>query len=297
MRQITFVFFVVFAAPLISYAALISDSGFKPTVKAPTFSNTHPVICFDQGHQNYKPDDGRYIPVFGLLESDGYKISIIKTSIDSQALQSCEIFYISAVMPNERGKSAFNSEEIEIIKNWVRGGGSLLLMTDHPNDFAQAPESLANAFGVHGSLQTVEDPVHTIASLQDPTVIVFSKNEMNKRSAIVNGRDNGEHLQTVVAFTGQSLHGPSDSDNILFLSDKAVQSLPGKDQPKTSAKGWSMMLAVRFGKGRAIVTGDGTFFSSKIEDKSNEKYGINRGGTDNIQLALNTFHWLLKKLN
>jgi hypothetical protein len=160
---------------------------------------------------------------------------------------------------------------------------------------AIAPEKLANAFGVFGSIKTVEDSKRTVTGLNDPTVIYFSEKEMNKKTSIVSGRNKNEALKTVMSFTGQSLRGPKESKTILYFSDQAVESV--KDGPKTSAKGKSAMIALKFGKGRVIVTGDGTFFSSKLEDEKNEKYGINRLGTDNVQMAINTFHWLSKILD
>lgn len=56
------------------------------------------------------------------------------------------------------------------------------------------------------------------------------------------------------------------------------------------------MLTLEYGSGRVVVTGDGTYFSSKTETDNGEKYGINRENTDNVQLALNTFHWLSRIL-
>jgi hypothetical protein len=50
---------------------------------------------------------------------------------------------------------------------------------------------------------------------------------------------------------------------------------------------------MRFGKGRVIVLGEAAMLSAQIITGPNEiKFGMNRPGSDNRQLALNIMHWL-----
>jgi hypothetical protein len=165
-----------------SFAKLIPDSKFNPRVPTPTFISEHPNLCFDQGHLNLGPGDGRHDPVLKLLESDGYQITILKSAFDEKTLEACRVLYISSTMAASEDQSGFTTQEIEIVKTWVERGGGLLLMTDHPKMLAIAPEKLANAFGVFGSIKTVEDSKRTVTGLNDPTVIYFSEKEMNKKT-------------------------------------------------------------------------------------------------------------------
>lgn len=167
--------------------------------------------------------DGRHDPVLKLLESDGYKIKILSSKIEGDTLKDCQIFYVSSVMAKNEGESGFVDDEISIVETWVKEGGSLLLMTDHPKMFAMAAEKLANAFGVYGSIKTVEDPKHSIAALKDPTVIRFSKSQLNKKHPIIKGRNKNENLKTVIAFTGQSIKGPTGSQSVLKFSKQVTE--------------------------------------------------------------------------
>ena len=50
---------------------------------------------------------------------------------------------------------------------------------------------------------------------------------------------------------------------------------------------------MKFGKGRVIVMGEAAMLSAQLITGSRPiKFGMNRVGTDNRQLALNIMHWL-----
>ena len=70
---------------------------------------------------------------------------------------------------------------------------------------------------------------------------------------------------------------------------------PVSKSPKSgthSAEGQAGAIARRVGKGRVVVFGDASVFTSIVDRKTHEKYGMNRTEFDNVQMALNTFHWL-----
>ena len=46
------------------------------------------------------------------------------------------------------------------------------------------------------------------------------------------------------------------------------------------------------GKGRVIVLGEAAMLSAQIGGPNQMKFGMNRAGIDNRQLALNLMHWL-----
>lgn len=294
MKKSITLFLVVFCNTL--FASLVSDSSFEPKIKISTFKTHHPIVCMDLAHMNNKSEDGRYAPIFGLLESDGYSISKIRSKFNISILKNCDVLYISAVMTKAEKESAFSTDEIKTIHEWVQNGGSLLLMTDHPTILAEAPEELANAFGVHGSDGTTQDPNNTIKEIKDPSVIVFNETNMNLKHPIILGRSPEEKIKQIIAFTGQSLKGPKQSESVISFSDSAVNFYKN-DKSTKSAMGQSEIISLRINKGRVVIAGDGTIFTSKIDTETKEKFGINRNGTDNVQLALNVFHWLSKILN
>ena len=53
------------------------------------------------------------------------------------------------------------------------------------------------------------------------------------------------------------------------------------------AAGRAQRLALPFGKGRVVVSGEAAMFSAQ-----NQNFGLNYPGTDNKQFVLNVMHWL-----
>lgn len=59
----------------------------------------------------------------------------------------------------------------------------------------------------------------------------------------------------------------------------------------TSAAGRSQALALPFGKGRVVVTGEAAMLTAQ-----NQNFGMNYPGTDDRQFVLNIMHWLTSLL-
>ena len=218
------------------------------------------------------------------------------------SLKDCDLLYSSAALGDAHyqnkklaAHSAFTDEEIHAIDQWVRKGNGLLLATDH-RPMANAYEKLLLKFGVVGSIQKVRDPKNPIEGFSDDGVFSIPESQMNAVSPIVRGRTEGERLKTVFFFHGEGLAGPPGSD--LFLRFSPEAQLGGEDdETLVSAQNFpAAAIAVKLGKGRMVVLGDGTFFTSKIDLDLEEKTGINCPGSGNVQLALNVFHWLSGKI-
>jgi hypothetical protein len=77
------------------------------------------------------------------------------------------------------------------------------------------------------------------------------------------------------------------------LADTAQDRMPGSNNPPTSASGRAQGIAMKLGKGRVIVLGEAAMLSAQVITGPNEvRFGMNRPGIDNRQLALNIMHWL-----
>jgi hypothetical protein len=61
-----------------------------------------------------------------------------------------------------------------------------------------------------------------------------------------------------------------------------------------SAAGRALGVALKYGKGRVVITGEAGMLSAQIlrEGQASYPFGMNVPGFDNRQLALNLFHWL-----
>jgi hypothetical protein len=113
--------------------------------------------------------------------------------------------------------SAFSDEEIAALKQWVEGGGSLLLIADHA-PFGRAAAALAAAFGVDmGTGYAVARQSGKVTSNVD-----FAGKALGDH-AILRGRDKKEQVRRVKSFTGQSLGAPAGADSLLILPDDALE--------------------------------------------------------------------------
>jgi hypothetical protein len=274
------------------------DTDFHPKAKNPAFTETHPKVCFDEGHNNLAVEHGFYKPILELLTSDGYEVVHKKERFTEQALHECSILYVSAVLghadyQNKKlsTQSAFNEKEIKSITTWVENGGSLMVMTDH-RPMANAASKLLEEFEVQGSIINVRNENNKIPPFTEDGIFFIPESQMNLKSPIVKGRNESERLKKIFFFYGEALQGPKESDIFLLTGPAAKIGGTEDDNMIPSAKFPAAALALKVKKGRLVVFGDGTVFTSKMDLELNEKTGINREGSDNIQMALNVFHWL-----
>jgi hypothetical protein len=63
-------------------------------------------------------------------------------------------------------------------------------------------------------------------------------------------------------------------------------------QAGISAAGRAQGIVFGFGNGRVVVLGEAAMLSAQMTGPAGTKFGMNRSGIDNRQLALNIVHWL-----
>jgi hypothetical protein len=263
-----------------------NDPDFDVSVAHPAYTTKRPTILFDEAHNNFHTASGRYKVFADLITNDGYRVTSNLEPLTPELLAKYELF-ITANAPakSPESPSAFTAQECDSVANWVRGGGSLLLITDH-EPFGSGSEELGKRFGVNMSLLVSVD-----AANETKNGLLFSraKNQLGDH-AILRGRDASERIDRVLTFTGQSLKGPPDSVPLLKFSDTAMDVGRSK---KVSAAGRAQGVAFKFGKGRVVVMGEAGDLSAQIYGADPvSKMGMNVPGCDNRQLALNIVHWL-----
>ncbi len=186
---------------------------------------------------------------------------------------------------------AFTIAECDAVRDWVRGGGALLFIADHA-PFGSAAEILAKHLGVDMSKGFTFDPPNTDKVSNNSGFIVYSRdNHLLVDHPITNGRNDGERVNRIMTFTGQSLKGPEGSEVFLKLSDTAFDEVPSSGK-KLPAAGRSQGIAFRLGKGRVVVLGEGAMLSAQVTGSDNRPFGMNIPDIDNRQLTLNIMHWL-----
>ena len=286
------------AAALLLFASLASaqhlaDSEYKPVVEHPAYAKNGPRVFFDEGHNNYHTSTNRYRPFVDLLVLDGYRVVINRQPFTKKSLESFKVLVIVNALADDIDEAgadgpAFTEEELGIVRDWVNGGGALLLLADQA-PFGKSAAGLAKQFEVEMSGSVVEDPVN---SEKRKDYLVFSReNHLLAEHPILQGRDNGEKVNRVIAFSGQSLKGAKGSTVFLALSDKAVESADASKS--VSAAGRAEGLAIKVGNGRVVVLGNADMLSAVLDSPpGNEPIGMNYPGIDNKQLTLNIMHWL-----
>jgi hypothetical protein len=274
-----------------------ADPDFNARVDSPAYKQNGPQVLFDEAHNNFHTATGRYKPFADLITNDGYRVISNTQKFSARALQGSQVLVISnalgaPVMSDPSASNpAFTEAESYAVRDWVRGGGSLLLIADHA-PMGSANQMLAQRFGVEMSKMFTADEANYDKESNNPGFIVYTRESGRLADhAVTRGRNDSERVNKVIAFTGQSLKGPADSVAFMKLADTAVDAMPGNDKP-VSAAGRAQGIAMNFGKGRVIILGEAGMLSAQVVGAQQLKFGMNRPGIDNRQLALNIMHWL-----
>lgn len=280
-----------------------ADNDFDVSVNMPDFTSVHPLVLFDEGHNNFHTTTGLYQPFARLIKNDGYNLKVLNNEVTNHSLTDVSIFVIA----NAKGKSdvndapAFTKQECNIIKDWVKSGGSLLLIADH-FPFGSAVQSLGDEFGINFQKGMVEDSLNYDKSSKDFSQLEFSiQNKLLQKHEITQG------ITKIITFTGESVKCKDSCFSFLTLSSSAYDLQPetkitrdgndtrvqiNYDNP-TSASGRSQGITMTYGKGKIVVLGEAAMLTAQ-KNRDNSNVGINYN-PDNKILALNIMHWLTKK--
>ena len=283
--------------------AQVADPDFDAKVTTPAYGKNGPKVLFDEAHNNFHTTTGRYKPFADLIRNDGYQITPNTAKFTRETLKGFHILVIANALGHARmgaaeaSNPAFTDEESDAVRDWVKAGGSLLLIADH-SPMGAANQILAQRFAVDMSKSYTADPENYDKDSKNLGFIVYTRESGRLADhAITRGRNDSERLNKVIAFTGQSLKGPPDSIAFMKLADTAQDRMPGPNTQPTSAAGRAQGIVMKFGKGRVIVLGEAAMLSAQLITGPNGfKFGMNRPGIDNRQLALNVMHWLSGKL-
>jgi hypothetical protein len=280
-----------------AHAQQVADPHFNSTVASPAYSKNYPRVLFDEAHNNSQTAAGLYKPFADLIFNDGYQLVVNRKPFTKVSLATFKILIIANALGAEdedeegAGRPAFTEEESDVVRDWVRGGGSLLFIAEDA-PYGSAAEILAKRFDLDMSKGSTMDPVSE-KETKNPGWIVYSReNNLLVDHPITRGRSDSERVNRVMTFAGQSLKGPEGSEAFLKLAGTAIDRLPG-DPPKDSpAAGRAQALAIKPGKGRVVVLGEASMLSAQMTGSDNQLFGMNFPSIDNKQLALNIMHWL-----
>jgi hypothetical protein len=296
-------------APTAMAQQQVVDPDFRAVVGSPAYVANGPVVAIDEGHGNFHTMGGQYRPFAELLKADGYRVQASTAKFAAAAFEGVDLLVIANAEAD--GGPAFTAAEADALHDWVKGGGSLLLIADHA-PFGAAAEILGARFGVMMGKGWVYQPTADGITTQ----LVFSRdNQRLGQHPILEGRPGkDERIDLVRAFTGQSLSIPRNASVLLRLGPDAREAphtddlnaagalAAAKDSssaPNTRrAGGRAQGVAMTLGKGRVVVLGEAGMFTAQAvtfppgQESRNFKFGMNVPGTDDQQFALNVMHWL-----
>ena len=303
--------FVIIAACLFLAQAVttrgqqMADPDFDTKVARPAYTKKQPKVLFDEAHRNFHTTDGRYKPFATLITNDGYQVTPNKEKFQKSTLNGYDILVIAnasgpdANLGAAAKESAFTDEECDVVRDWVRAGGSLLLIADH-SPYGSAAENLGKRFGVDMSKGYTADPENYDKESNNQGLIIYTRESGRLANhPITRGRNASERINRIIAFTGQSLKGPADSIAFMKLAASAIDQFPKpggeREKPDVSAAGRAQGIAMRVGRGRVVMLGEAAMLSAQVIKRPNQpdfRMGMNVSGIDNRQFALNTMHWL-----
>jgi len=297
---------LVTAAP--AAAQQVVDPDFRPQVERPAYAGDGPVVVIDGAHHNFHTVDGQYAPFAALLRADGYRVQGGTAAFTAGGLAEADVLVIAnagAVEP-DHDAPIFTRAETAAVEAWVRGGGRLLLIADHA-PFGAAAEALAARFGVRMGTGYAFAPTPDGVS----TNLVYPAEAFDEHP-IITGRGAAERVESVTAFTGQSLAGPPGATVLLPMTVgareapdlSALQRINERIEAgepagvviaELSAPALpAQALAFEHGEGRVVVLGEAGMLSAqrvRFPDGREMRFGMNVA-PGNARFGLNILHWL-----
>ncbi len=288
-----------------------TDSSFDTTVAAPAYKGDGPRVLFDDAHHNVHRPEKSYRPFVELLKSDGYAVTPLEDPVSTSVLAEHDVYVIAGALgTNETNDApALTNEECDAVRDWVFGGGSLLLIADHfPS--GRAVDALAQRFGVRMGNGAVEDSVNFDPAFESSHIVFSRENGGLVSHPITDGRDEKERVERVLAFTGDAVSAAPPAVAFLALSNharaRAASTTVRKDGSDVMVDisygepapvvGGAFGVSLEYGKGRVVVLGEATMFTARLRRGDDRPIGMNTAGYDNRQLALNVMHWLSRAL-
>ena len=307
-------FISVVAVVICSGASLVAqqvpDRTFKPSIGSPAHTQGKgPIVCLDEAHANFHTLDDRFWAFGELLRADGYVVRANTATFDRRSLGQCSVLVISNAQPS-RGSwtdypyptpSAFTAEEVDATRQWVHGGGQLLLIADHM-PLAGAAASLAAAFGVtftNGfAVEGFASEAERDPAFAKPTMFRTTDQTLRPH-VILRGRNTQETVTAIRTFTGQAFQAPPAAEPLLVVPSTFIALMPrvawqfGPDTKRIPVGGWLQGAVMRVESGRAAFFGEAAMFSAQVTGPERRPMGMNAPGAEqNAQFVLNVMHWL-----
>jgi hypothetical protein len=281
-----------------------------PPIVRPTYeSDRGPSIAFDEAHKNTHTIGGQFQAFARLLRRDGYRVRALTDAVSRQALDGIDILVLAQPGGWEGPDASLTAAEVGALLEWVRAGGSLLLIVDHMPGPAGA-QRLATALGVeqwhngYAGMETPRGPVFNLrftrsGELPEAAVVPLLGTNVAWQGpgaavlehSITSGRDANERVDSVLSFGGSAFQLPVGAVPLLVLPPGAMSFVPvagtaptAEGTPRVSVAGWHQAAVLSLGRGRVGLFAELGIFSAQ--------WPVHPAASRNYQLALNVMRWL-----
>ncbi|MGD9546354.1 MAG: TonB family protein [Candidatus Krumholzibacteriia bacterium] len=275
---------------------------FTPRVEHPAFKpGTGPEVWIDEAHHNYHTRTGRYRAFGDLLEADGFQVAASVQPFTAGSLDGCDVLVISNALSEQDGEdwalpsaSAFTTEEIAVIRDWVDRGGSLWLIIDHM-PMPGCNDALAAAFGVTFSNG------YAMVPDQQGALVFTRENGGLADHPVTWGARADERIEKVASFTGSAFRAGAAFEPLMILPPETESWLTAAagdftdGTPREKVGGWLQGGVQEVGRGRIAVFGEAAMFTAQVarEGDAEVRFGfIAPVAEDNQQFLLNVARWL-----
>jgi hypothetical protein len=167
---------------------------------------------FDEAHFNVHTTGTGYKAFAEMMANDGYQITPNKDRFNRNTLKGFQVLVIANALgaanpeDHDAARPAFTNEECDVVRDWVRGGGALLLITDH-EPAASAAENMATRFEVGTGKNFAVDKSNYFTRTGWAGNLVFSRDKgLLAEHPIINGRDATERINRVLTFGGRRMN-------------------------------------------------------------------------------------------
>ena len=274
-------------AECVAYAQHSPDCSYVPEVSAPRYDFcTGPVVWVDTTHENWHqitPESdsqpGRFWGFAELLFADGYDVNDSDTALDELVVgEGPDVLVIASAYRPDDEPEALTAEETQAVLDWVHGGGSLLLIFDHP-PFDRVGDLLA-ALGLEQvpvgadtmATYTFRRPYGTLTAVEPLRSFVPRVSQFR-----------GTSFDLLAATPADVAIAP-----IMTFPPAATALVDGE---WVSIAGRLGAATVTYGEGRVYVSAEAAGFSAQTTGGGTQQVGM-QVTRFNERFVLSVMHWL-----
>ena len=281
---------LLFAVAAPALAQQVVDPNADTNVTDPAFAaGKGPVVLVDSGHDEFQTLAKNYAPFGAVLTHDGYVVRDFDKPISAASLAGAGVLVIVDPVnpkdppnrPKYQSTSAFTPQEIATITDWVKNGGALLMIADHP-PYAGGLRALASSFGFDIEMYAAQKVAQKDA---DAEFFSFAN------GGLVDGPLT-HGLPQIQTFYGTAFTAPAAATPLLRF-DSTWKMLVTDKPPRPMTPNDLRGATLPVGKGRVVLLAEAGAWTAQLLGKKKRFMGFDAPGAEgNKRFIRNVIYWL-----